>query len=419
MGENVLLLIAAGALLFALVGRLSLTGIITPPMVFLMFGGALAFFGLTHADHGAQEALHLIAEVTLVLVLFTDAAQIDLAKLRSDHQWPVRMLLIGLPLAVAIGTVFFQLLLPTWSIWEAALLAAILAPTDAALGQSVVSDPAVPERARRTLSVESGLNDGLALPAVVLFACMATTTHSLGGVFAWAEFGIRQVVLGPIAGIVVGLAGAYAMAFSATRGWTDRSFEGIGVLAIAALCYLVAAAVGGNGFISAFVGGLCFGNRLSHDCEFAYEFAETEGRALILGAFMMIGVILLPQALASADATAIAVAILSLFIIRPVAIWLSLIGTNADAATRGFLGWFGPRGLASGLFALLVLSQIKSPHAQEILMIVILTVGASTVLHGLSAAPGAARFGRWATRNEDLAVMRSSATPSAKRLRQM
>ena len=417
MVDIVYFAIAVATLAFALVSRRVTSSLLTAPLVFLAFGAMLSVSGLFESDEHAHEALHLVAEITLVLVLFTDAAQVDLSRLRQDHSWPLRMLVVGLPVAIGLGTLIAPVLLPGWPIWEAALLAAILAPTDAALGQAVVTNPAVPERVRRALTVESGLNDGLALPAVILFACMASATHSLGGTLDWVAFGLKQVVLGPLAGLLVGVPGAIALKHAADKGWSDRALEGVAVVALAALCYLLADMIGGNGFIAAFVGGLCFGNLLQKRCSFAFEFAESEGQALILVAFLMVGMILLPEALSVSGWISIVIAIASLFIVRPVAIWVAMIGSGAAPMTRLFLGWFGPRGLASALFALLVLSKVATPHASEVLMIVILTVALSALLHGITAVPGAQWYGRWVKRTNAPGEVQPMAAPAAKPLK--
>lgn len=167
-------LLASGLAIFAyaLVARRLADGIVTGPMFFLGFGLALNGFGLARISD-AEPVLHVLAEVTLVVVLFADAAIIDVRALRWRLVWPGRMLLAGLPMTILAGIGAGMLLLPDWPFWEAALLAAILAPTDAALGQAVVTNPALPEPVREALSAESGVNDGLALRAVLMFGCLA------------------------------------------------------------------------------------------------------------------------------------------------------------------------------------------------------------------------------------------------------
>jgi len=392
--------VCGGLIAFGLVSRKLEGTIVTAPLVFILFGFAAGQGGLGIAriepDHGL---IHLIAELTLVLVLFSDAARIDLKLLRRDHNLPARMLVIGLPLTILAGAAAAILLFPDFSIWEAALLAAVLAPTDAALGQAVVSARAVPVRIRQALNVESGLNDGIALPAVLLLAALASAAGAQGaGERDWVTFGLLQVTLGPLVGIVLGYAGARIVDGAATAGYMTEPFEGIGVLAMAFLCFAAAELVGGNGFIAAFIAGLVFGNTIRHRCQFLLDFMETEGQLLMLITFLVFGAAMLPEGLHGLDWTIVGYAMLSLTLIRIVPTALSLIGTGIRGPTVAFLGWFGPRGLASILFALLIVEQSGIPHAHEILVVTIVTVALSAFLHGVSAAPLASAYGRLAAR---------------------
>ena len=395
MGLSSLAIIAAGFLLYSLIsGRLQGT-VITAPLVFIIFGFTVGAGGLDLAridlDHSA---IHLIAEFTLILVLFTDAARIDLALLRRDHNLPIRMLVFGLPLAIGAGLLIANLLFPDFSFWEAALLAALLAPTDAALGQAVVSAKVVPVRVRQAINVESGLNDGIALPAVLLFAALAGTQQETAAANEWISFGLAQLTLGPLTGVVVGLVGVRLLDAAVERAWMNESFQGIGILALAVFSYIAAELSGGNGFIAAFIAGMVFGNTIRHPCTFLFEFMETEGQLLMLIAFLVFGAILLPAGLEHLNWTMFLYALLSLTVIRLVPIALSLAGTGLSASAKLFLGWFGPRGLASILFVLLIVEESAIPHREEILSIVVATVALSALLHGISAAPLAARFGR-------------------------
>ena len=386
-------------LVFSLVsGRLEGT-ILTAPLLFVTFGFLTGSggIGLANVDVG-HSAIHVIAELTLILVLFTDAARIDIKRLREDHNLPMRMLLIGLPLTIAAGTFAAALLFPAFSLWEAALLAALLAPTDAALGQSVVSAKAVPLRIRQSINIESGLNDGIALPAVLLFAALAGAAHGGNEAGDWLRFGLMQVTLGPIAGVVIGFAGARLIDTAAERKWATSAFQGIGILSLSVLAYVLAELIGGNGFISAFVAGIVFGNSIRHPCTFMFEFMESEGQLFMLITFLVFGASLLPEGLAHADATVVIYAVLSLTVIRMIPIALSLLGSGIRLPTYLFLGWFGPRGLASILFVLLILEESEIPHRAEILSITVITVALSVILHGVSAAPFANIYGRLAER---------------------
>lgn len=368
--------------------------IITAPLVFIVFGFAIGEggFGIARLDldHGA---IHLLAEATLILVLFSDAARIDLSRLRKDHNLPVRMLALGLPLVMVTGMAVAMLLFEHFSIWEAALLAAILAPTDAALGQAVVSDEAVPVRIRQAINVESGLNDGIALP-VVLFLASAASAAQQSSTGDWLAFAAGQLILGPIVGAAIGFCGARALDVAAEREWSTTAFQGIGVISVALLAFVVAELVGGNGFIAAFIGGMVFGNSVRHPCTFLFEFMATEGELLVLITFLVLGAVMLPDALQHLNWTWVLYATLSLTLVRMIPIGLSLLGTGIRLPSYLFLGWFGPRGLASILFALLILEDAELVHGHELLSVTIITVVLSALLHGITAAPLAKAYGK-------------------------
>lgn len=380
-------LFAAGYAMLA--KRLGSTGL-TAPMLFIAFGVMLSASGMFPVSQ-AEHALHLVAEVALILLLFLDASQINLTALRRDHDWPLRMLLIGLPASIAIGFLAAWLFLPGWPLAMLALVAALLAPTDVALGQAVVSNPIVPERSRRALTVESGLNDGLALPAVLLFASLTVETSQHGSGY-WILFTANQLVLGPLAGIALGQAGGKMLLWAKAKDLTAEVYEGVGAIALASATYLLANEVGGNGFIAAFVGGLTFGNVVKGRCKFIYEFTESEGQLLSWGAFFLLGLVLVPQAIGHLTIAGLAVILTSLFIVRPLAIWLALMGTDTSTPTRLFFGWFGPRGLATALFALLIVKQASAETADPVLLLAINAVWISALLHGLTAVPGAAWY---------------------------
>ncbi|MGI9407666.1 MAG: cation:proton antiporter, partial [Hyphomicrobiaceae bacterium] len=255
-----MVIISLAVLVFALVSGKLRDSIITPPMVFSVFGLAIgsAGLGLISVDL-SHAAIHLLAEITLILVLFSDAARIDARLLIRDHNLPLRMLLIGMPLTILFGAIV-AFLLPLGLNWiEAALVAVVLAPTDAALGQSVVSNAKVPVRIRQALNVESGLNDGLAVPFVFLFAALAGSGHGPADPIGHIGFAISQVTFGPLTGVLVGWLAAKLMDRAVVAGWMTEAFEGPAVLATAGLAYALAEFLHGNGFIAAFTAGLVFG----------------------------------------------------------------------------------------------------------------------------------------------------------------
>ncbi len=405
------------AFLFAMGGKWIQKTIVTAPMFFLGLGYALSFTDFFEGGE-IEHSLHIVAEVTLIILLFLDASQIDLNALRKHHAWPARMLFIGLPLSIAIGTLTAWFFLPGWPLVVVVLVAALLAPTDAALGQSVVNNKQVPERVRRGLTVESGLNDGLALPVILLFASLAAEVMGADS-RNWLVFGAKQLILGPIAGVVVGALGANLMLLAHKKGMTSDLFEGVGALSLAAMAFLFAGEIGGNGFIAAFIGGLTFGNIVKGRCRFLFEFTESEGQLLMWGAFFLLGLALLPEAIAHLTPTMLGLILVSLFLVRPAAIWISLIGSGAAPATRLFFGWFGPRGLATALFALLIVSQIGHPYAEPILAIAINAVWISALLHGVSAMPAGKFYAQLVTRKGSCKETEPMVVPFEDTLRQM
>jgi len=397
MDLQTLAIVTVALLLYALVsGRLRGT-IITAPLVFIVFGFVTGGGGLDIVSMNVgHSGIHFVAEFTLILVLFTDASRIDLGRVRQDHNLPTRMLAVGLPLTIVAGTVVASWIFPTFSFWEAALLAALLAPTDAALGQAVVSATEVPVRIRQAVNIESGLNDGIALPVVLLLAGMASAHPGTTEMGDWLRFGALQVTLGPLVGAALGYAGARLLDEAGERGWATTSFQGIGILALAVGTYAAAELAGGNGFIAVFVAGMVFGNTIRHPCTFLFDFMETEGQLLMLLTFLIFGAALLPEAMAHIGLANFGYALLSLTVIRMLPIAVSLVGSGVRAPTMLFLGWFGPRGLASILFVLLILEESEVPHREQILSVTVLTVALSALLHGISAAPFARRYGRLA-----------------------
>ena len=388
-------IVALGVIAFALISRRLETTIITPAIVFTLFGVLVgnAGLGLIDLDFG-HGFVHALAEVTLILVLFSDAARIELANLRSDHILPFRMLLIGMPLVIALGSAVALSLPLGLGLFSAALLAAILAPTDAALGQVVVTSPLVPQRIRQSLNVESGLNDGVALPVVILFAGCAGMAQAADGLQDWGWVTLRQLLMGPLAGIVIGGAGAWLIDRATTIGWMSGAYQGAAILGVALFTYAGAELIGGNGFIAAFVCGAVFGNAVRGHCGFVFEFAEAEGQILVLLTFLVFGAAILPEAMAHITLLHVLYAVLSLAVLRPLAIAISLIGTGVSLPTTLFLGWFGPRGLASLLFALFVLTELDIEESQTVLTITVVTVLISIFAHGFSAAPSARLYGQ-------------------------
>ena len=317
--------VAFGILAFGLVSGRAERSIFTPAMAFVVFGYLVSqeVLGLIEFTLGSELVL-LLAQLALILILFTDASRIDLRQLWREHRLPVRLLGIGLPLTIATGTLVAAALFSTFSIWEAILLAIVLAPTDAALGQAVITNQRVPVRIRQALNVESGLNDGIALPFLLIFLSAATAAASVVEDAAyWLIFTGRQIVLGPTVGIVVGYTGAKLLQWAHRTGWINQVFLKLSAIGLALLGFGAAELVHGNGFIAAFAAGLIMGNVARDICPSLYQFGEAEGQLLALLTFMIFGGLMVPEQLGSVTLTMAIYAFLSLTVIRMVPVALS------------------------------------------------------------------------------------------------
>jgi NhaP-type Na+/H+ or K+/H+ antiporter len=393
--ETILVLLTCVASYALLSGRIE-RSVVTLPMIFTGLGLVFGELGLALVPMGSEhELIHTLAEITLVLVLFSDASGVKIGLLRHNLAIPGRMLLIGMPLTIALGAVLGKVVSPEAS-WPIAILtAAILTPTDAALGQAVVSSRVVPERLSQGINVESGLNDGLALPFVLVAAIMAVPLASarpeaVPDHVGWFTF--LQITLGPLVGVALGWAAARLLDRAVSHQLATPVSQGLYFLTVAFLAYFTAEVVGGNGFIAAFVGGLTFGNALRAPSEFIHEFMEGEGELLTMATFFFFGAVLAPEGLEHANPRTLGIALAFLTVVRMVPVMLSLTGLGLSWYEKVFLGWFGPRGLASILFALLVLERFPIPGAEELTACVVLTVLLSILLHGLTAVPLSNRF---------------------------
>ena len=392
------------AYLFGLFSKLAERSPITGPMVFVGVGilaGPLGFDWVKVSINA--ELVRVMAEITLVLILFVDASLINLPALIRTRGIPLRLLLIGLPLTMLLGILLAWPLFPGLSIWLLALMALILSPTDAALGQAVVKSEVVPERIRQAINVESGLNDGIALPPILL--CIAVLAgdpaRQLGSGF-WSDFLFSQLLYGPLMGAAVGWVGGFLVDRASQAGWMNDTFQRLISASLAMLAYAAAETIHGNGFIAAYFGGLLLGVRSHTVRERVQEFGEAEGQQLALYIFLLFGLVLVPAALPHWDSRAWIYAILSLTVIRMLPVALSLIGSGLDRPAVGFIGWFGPRGIASILYLLIVVGKLGTQKLEYLLAVIVLTVMLSVLAHGVTAVPLAGAYGRYVSRKNKL-----------------
>ena len=369
-----------------LASRLQRAGL-TAPIVFVAAGFLLAE-GLGILDLALEPHLvKVIAEVTLVWVLFADASRVRPSQFRRDLGLYGRLLGVGLPLTVALGTAAALVVLDV-DVWAALLIGAALAPTDAALGATVMSDPAVPGKVRRALNVESGLNDGIATPIVLVAIAGVAATEGIAGVESPSR-AVLALVVGVLAG--VGGAGGAATRLARRRGWLSEELSGPAVLALALLAYTGALLVDGNGFVAAFVGGLVFGGVAGRGGEKEVYFVEQSGAVASMASWLIFGALAVPVITDTWTPNVLGYAVLSLTVIRMLPVALALAGAGFDRFSVAFVGWFGPRGLASVVFALLAVEDLHEA-GKDLVGVIAFTVLLSVLSHGFSGGPLARRF---------------------------
>lgn len=382
---------AALVFLYSLVSnkveRLSLSG----PIVFVAAGVLLGPSGLNWFSplSGSFNGKVLI-DITLALFLFVDAASANLHVLRKNWRIPGRMLLLGLPLNICLGSFAALLLFPSLSLYEAATLGTMLAATDAALGKAVVTNPSVPQHLREGLSAESGLNDGLCVPFILLFIALEQGSAVIGEGFG-LELLIEELGIGFAVGAGIAFVAAKAILRVRELGWLGHVWQRMSVPALAVLVFAIAQSLHGSGYIAAFVGGLCFRVAMREDVHSLIVSAESVGEVMAMLAWVLFGLMLVPLAMPHIGGTEVLYAVLSLTVIRVLPILLSLQGTRERLQGKLFLAWFGPRGLASLAFATLVWAE-QIPAAGTLVSVTVLTVAISLVVHGVTAAPFARRF---------------------------
>lgn len=396
-----LLVISLAIYGYALVSQRLAISAVTAPMVFVTVGLIVGSSGLGLFDLGLDnEAVSIVVEGTLVIVLFTDAVRIDLRALRTSWWLPGRLLGIGLPLTLLLGTVAALVLLPDLTIAEAALIAAVLAPTDAALGQAVVSDMRLPVRLRQGLNVESGLNDGIALPVVTICLAWAGAEAGAEGIAEWGTFVAGQIGLGVLCGLVAGAGGAWILRRRSVADRVEGIYRQLATISIAVAAFAAALLIGGNGFIAAFTAGMAFGHLAREQCRGIQDFTADQGELLSVVTFTIFGAALAGPVLDELTWAVAGYAVASLTVVRMAPVLASLWRSGMLAQTRIFVAWFGPRGLASILFALLVFEELDGPGSELIFLVATWTVLVSVYVHGLSAGPWAGRLARRLSESE-------------------
>jgi NhaP-type Na+/H+ or K+/H+ antiporter len=392
MYENLAILAAFVFLYSTIAGGIERTPF-SGPIVFTLFGLILGpmGFGILTLDVD-NNGLKILAELTLALVLFTDAASTRMKTLEHNYKIPLRLLFVGLPLTILLGFVVGILIFDELGMFEIAILATMLAPTDAALGKAVISNNAVPEKIRDSLNVESGLNDGLCVPVLFILLALVAVSKTEGGTLELVLITVvKEIGFGLVVGIGLTFIANKVLKVSAERGWLNNVWLQVPVGALAVACFALAEFLGGSGFIAAFTGGILFGSLNKQNKEKFTRTAEGTGDTLALLTWVIFGAMVVGQSFSYFNWQILLYAILSLTLVRILPVIVSLSAAGLSIKSKLFIGWFGPRGLASIVFGIIVLNEAL-PGGKTLSIAVVCTVILSIVAHGLSANPLSVKF---------------------------
>lgn len=388
MYENLAIIAVFAFLYSAIAGRVERT-MISGPMVFIVFGLVMGPVGLGILDLEVGNAdLRILADLTLALILFIDASNADMSMLKRSYQIPQRMLAIGLPLIILSGFGVGVLIFQELGLFELAILATMLAATDAALGKAVVTNKAVPSHIREGLNAESGLNDGICVPILFVFIALAVGTNVEGSSIDLAiKLVAKEIGIGLVVGLGMTALGVWLLDLCWQRKWISDIWGQLPVVALSVSCFAVAQSLHGSGYIAAFVGGILFGIMAKDSSKHKLlHAAEGTGETLALVTWVVFGAAVVGQSFAYFNWQVLLYSVLSLTLIRMLPIYLSLTGMGVNSTDKLFLGWFGPRGLASIVFAIIVLNE-NLPGGYTLAMTVVCTVILSVFAHGLTANP--------------------------------
>ena len=392
-------LLVLGALLAGVARRsfLSLTA------VFVVAGFVLgpAVFGVLRFD-SRSGFVGSLATVALIVILFRDGLEVEAEMLQRAWRLPLRALVFAMPLTAVLVAGFTKLITSlSWT--EAFLVGALLSPTDPVLSSSVVTNPRIPRRIRHSLNLESGLNDGLALPAVLAFAAALdpTVTH-----FVWWRFVLQDIGVGLLTGLIVAAAAAWLLPRHRALGHEiSAGQKALYALGAAFGSYGVAVAEPrGNGLIAVFVCAIVLGIARPDIRESFENRSEELIEVVKLGVFVVFGSLLTFSSLFSDGWAAVGIVAVTLLVARPVSMFVSLIGTGLSVRAKAFMGWFGPKGVATMAFALLILGR-EIAAASEIFDIAALAVFTSIIAHGLSDYPAS----EWMARHAEVEREREQA----------
>ena len=387
-----LALLAAFLLIYSIFAGRFESRLLNGPLMFMLAGLILgpAYLGILEPRIN-KDGLKILAELTLAIVLFSDAANADLKVLRAHEGLPLRLLMIGLPLTMLSGWLVGIWLFPQIPLVEQAILATLLAPTDAALGKAVVSNPKVPASVREGLNVESGLNDGICVPVLLMFLALLVEEQTQSPLSLALELVIEELGIGAITGVALTFGAWLLQRYSGKHRWQTPMWSQLTLPGLAILCFATAQASGGSGFIASFVGGLLASYLFTEQKHQLLKASEEFASLLSVITWVVFGALVIPWAWSSFTWNIWLYAVLSLTVIRILPVLISLAGTGFDFETRLFIGWFGPRGLASIVFAIMILDY-PLQASRTLVAVAACTVLLSVLLHGLSANPWVSRL---------------------------
>ncbi len=391
------LVLAVLVLCYAVVSERVNRSFIAPALIFLLLGMGLGPFGLGVLEAGAgTEGYTVLAQLALTVILFNQAAKLRLDRIRVHGPVTLRLLIVGIPLTVLLGALTATLLLPVLPWWEAVCVAAIVAPTEAALIEALLADRRIPERVRHALSVESGFYDGFAL-AILLTALALASEHTANTDSSdvnWAWFMLSTEFASLLAGAAVGLIGGLVVAWSRRHEWMSDTWAQLATLALAFVCFQLGEQIEASGFVAAFTGGLAFSliTRRRADEDIPTQVSDAAAQLLELMVFAMFGAFAVIDGWLRADWRVVLFAVLALFAVRIVTVLVSLVRTDLPMSDRWFIGWFGPRGIGTVVLGLLVVNRGEIQNTELISTVVVVTVTLSLLLHSLTLAPGIRRL---------------------------
>jgi len=389
MHSNAAFVLTVLVLCYAVVSGLIKRWYLAPALIFVLFGILLGPFGFHVIDIGTDAAsFTVVAQLALTVILFNQAAQLDLAMVFRRREVTFRLLVIGIPLALVLGTVTALLVLPVMPLWEAVCVAAIVAPTEVALIDALLEDKRIPERVRHALSTESGFYDGFAL-AALLAALALASERTDSDVGRWSWFLVRTEVVSVVVGLAIGLVGGLVIARSRKRDWMSDIWAQLATLAVALVCFEVGERLHGSGFVAAFAGGLAFASaakRIGVVTEM--QVSEAAGQLLELMVFAMFGSYAVVAGWRETGWRVVVFAVVALFAVRMVAVSVALFRSNLATRSRAFIGWFGPRGIGTLVLGVLIVNRGEIVQEHLITQIAVVVVTLSLVVHSLTAWPG-------------------------------